>query len=97
LPNALHIRRHLSVQSLRRPMNAEVPLAEVIFSPQWTACAVASLHLWDFIALTYGAEKPSFQTILSERRAATTDALRHVFVCVRNFHFVVTSRMLLQL
>jgi len=72
-------------------MNAEVTLAEVIFCPQWTVPTVASLHLGDFIALPHGAEKPTFQTILSERRAATADALRHVFVRVRNFHFIITS------
>jgi len=75
-------------------MNTEVTPAQIVFCPQWTACAVASLHLGGLLALPHGAEKPTFQTILSERRAAATDALRHVLFRIRNFHFVVTSRTL---
>ena len=84
-------------RSPRGSVNAEVPLAEIIFCPQWTARAVASLHFGDRLALPHGAEKSTFQTILSERGAAGTDAFRHVFVRIRNFHFAITSRVLLQL
>jgi len=79
------------VQSFRRPVNTEVTLAEIVFCPQWTVPTDTSLHLGDFIALSHGAKKPAFQTIISKRRATTADALFHVFVRVRNFHFIVVS------
>lgn len=75
-------------------MNAEVPLAEIIFCPNWTACAVASLHFGNRLTLPRGTEKSDSQIILSEGGAVATDAFRHVFVRVRNFHFVVTSLVL---
>ena len=72
-------------------MNTEVTLAEIVFCPQWTVPTDASLHLGDFIALSHGAKKTRLSNYYRKSRATTADALFHVFVRVRNFHFIVVS------